>query len=105
MAAGILPNTAVEWLQSQKRQPLLSIDGYLFTNSGNGKIAGVRYWKCSAFKSHNCQVSAKTVGPNVVQLNGVLNPPDHGHINDAAKTTGFEFRVSQKLLSFAADAS
>jgi hypothetical protein len=43
MAAGIPHNTVVEWLESQKGQPLLSIDGYLFTNSGNyGKTPGVR---------------------------------------------------------------
>ena len=93
MAAAIPPNTNVEWLESQKGRPLLSVDGYLFTNSGNGKSAGVRYWKCMGFKTSNCGVSAKTLGQNLVQLSGVLNPPDHGHMNDSALLKTITFKV------------
>ena len=57
MAGGIQPNTVIEWLDSQKGQPLPSIDGHLFTNSVKGRTAGVRYWKCAAFKTHNCLVT------------------------------------------------
>jgi len=93
MAGGNPPNRVVEWWESQKGQPLLSIDGYFFTNSGNGKTPGVRYWKCSAFKTHDCPVSSKTIGANVMTLNGVLNPPDHGHINADAQARSLDVRV------------
>lgn len=101
MAGGIQPNTVIEWLDSQKGQPLLSIDGYLFTNSGKGRTAGVRYWKCAAFKTHNCLVSAKSDGANVTNLSGIQNAPDHGHVNDAAQTKNLEVRVCfQAFLSY-----
>jgi hypothetical protein len=97
MAGGIQPNTFIEWLESQKGQPLLSIDGYFFTNSGKGRTAGVRYWKCSAFKTHNCLVSAKTDDVDVTNLSGVQNAPDHGHVNDAAQTKSLEVRVCLQM--------
>jgi hypothetical protein len=55
MAAGIPHNTVVEWLESQKGQPLLSIDGYLFTNgdNDNGKTPGVLV-RCSIMNAKLC---------------------------------------------------
>lgn len=93
MAAPVQPNLNVKWLESQKGNPLLSIDGFVFTNVGKGKTAGVTYWRCAGFKTSNCGVTAKTVGRNVVTLSGVPNPPDHGHINDSCQIATVNFKV------------
>ena len=71
----------------------MTIDGYLFTNSGNGKNPAVRYWKCVGFKTNNCSVTAKTVGQTVIQLSGVVNAPDHGLANDPGRMQSINFKV------------
>ena len=38
MAAPIPPHANVEWLQSQKGQPLLNVDGFLFTKVDMAKL-------------------------------------------------------------------
>ena len=99
MAGGIQPNTVIEWLDSQKGQPLLSIDGYLFTNSGKGRTAGVRYWKCAALKTHDCLVSAKSDGANVTNLSGIQNAPDYRHVKRVTSLIVGRFTVATNVSS------
>ena len=88
--AGVIPQN-VEWLDSQKDLPLLSVDGYLFSNSGKRKTAAVQYWKC---KTSGCSVTAKTMWRNLITLTGVTNPPRHGHVDNSARIETVTFTVS-----------
>lgn len=83
-------NNNVQWLQSSKDRPMLCIDDYLFTDKGKGKQPNVRYWACNK----KCGATAKTVGQVVVQLNGIVNAPDHGHPNDTQLVKDTVLKVS-----------
>ena len=83
----------VKWLSSQKGKYILSVDDYLFDICGNGKTPGVRYWKCSNLKTTNCTVTAQTVDAVLISVNGIDNPPDHGHANDAERIPRLNFKV------------
>jgi FLYWCH zinc finger domain len=70
----------IKWIKSSKGKDQLVVDDFIFYNHGKGKAAGIMYWTCS---SPGCKVNAKTVGNQLLKLNGLANPPDHGHINDS----------------------
>ena len=80
-----VPN--VVWVDSQKGKTKLVIDDYLFESNGKGKAANVRYWACA---TGGCAVQVKTDG-NVVQ--GVVNPGDHGHMNDIQQIMDMKLKV------------
>ena len=84
----------VEWITSQKGKPQLVVDGYMFTCNGKGKAVNVRYWVCAS----GCSARAKTEGNRLVELNGVVNPPDHGHVNDTATLMNVKLKVCINLL-------
>jgi hypothetical protein len=88
-------NNKVEWISSERGQPKLVIDDYMFVSNGKGRTPGSRYWKCS-FKG--CQVTAKTIGNNVMGLQGIMNHPDHGHVNDGIEVKNVELKVSKLCL-------
>ena len=55
---------------------------------------GVRYWKCS---TNGCTVSAKTHGDRLIEIHGLINPGDHGLVNDNAKISNVELKVNYRL--------
>jgi hypothetical protein len=77
-----MANANVKWLKSQKGTEKLTVDDYLFQSNGKGKAPGVRYWTCA---TPGCKVNAKTEGTDLVEIRGLNNPPDHGHINDTVR--------------------
>lgn len=88
MAAPIL-----QWIVSQKGKEKLIIDDYTFICNGKGKTMSapnVRYWSCQA---NGCAVKAKTSGNQLVDLTGVTNPPDHGHVNDVQLVSDLHLKV------------
>lgn len=54
--------------------------------------------KCMGFKKSNYSVSAKTLGPYLVKLSGVVNPPDHGHANDLVSTETVNFKALHTII-------
>ena len=88
MAAPIL-----QWIVSQKGKEKFIIDDYTFICNGKGKTMSapnVRYWSCQAT---GCAVKAKTSGNQLVDLTGVTNPPDHGHVNDVQLVSDLHLKV------------
>jgi hypothetical protein len=85
-----MANYNVTWIKSTKGGNQLVVDGYVFHCNGKGKVAGVKYWICS---SPNCKVNAKTNGNQLVSLHGVINPPDHGHVNKSALLASVNLQV------------
>ena len=69
----------VQWTKSSKGHDQLVVDDYIFFKNGKGKTPGVIYWICS---SPGCRVNAKTHVNQLVSVTGVVNPPDHGHVNN-----------------------
>ena len=71
----------MERLVSQKGNAKLVVDHYLFICNGKRKPghANVRYWSCN---TNGCNVRPKRNGNNLVDLMGVVNPPDSGDAND-----------------------
>ena len=82
----------VEWLVSQKGNEKLVVDHYLFICNGKGKPghANVRYWSCN---TNGCNVRPKRNGNNLVDLMGVVNPPDSGDANDHDRVNDLTFKV------------
>ena len=85
----------VEWVTSQKRKAKLIVDDYVFASNGKGKAVGVRYWICS---TNGCTVNAKTSGNQLDEIHGLVNPGDHGHVNDTAKIS--EMKLTVKTVHF-----
>jgi len=76
-------NYNVQWISSQKGQSQLVIDSYMFQSNGKGRGGNnVRYWKCA---DKGCDVTARTDGNNVLEVKGLVNPPDHGHPNNVTQ--------------------
>lgn len=86
-----MANYNVQWVKSQKGKDKLIVDDYMFESNGKGKAAGVTYWTCSYA---GCKVNAKTEFNQLVKVNGITNPPDHGHIKDTAQINGLQLTVS-----------
>jgi len=86
----IMANNNVKWIKSTKGKDQLVVDDFIFSCNGKGKEVGVRYWICS---SPNCKVNAKTDGNQLVRLTGIVNPPDHGHINNSETLTALNLKV------------
>lgn len=88
----------VQRIVSQKGKEKLVIDEYTFICNGKGKsisAPNVRYWSCQA---NGCAVKAKTSGNQLVDMTGVTNPPDHGHVNDVQLVSDLHLKV--RLLEF-----
>jgi hypothetical protein len=79
MAAG-----NVQWVTSQKGNPPLVLDDYLFTCNGKGKFPTVRYWSCAS----GCPVNVKTDGNQVINVTGV-----HDHVNDTSLVQHITLKV------------
>lgn len=89
----------VQWLTSNKGQPLLVIDDYIFKDAGKGKsqhAPNVRYWVCK----QRCGVKAKTDGQNLITVEGIVNRPDHGHVSDSIEIKNRNLKVSDVILYF-----
>jgi FLYWCH zinc finger domain len=86
----------VQWLTSNKGKPLLIVDDYIFKDAGKGKLQhapNTRYWVCK----HRCGVKAKSDGQNLVSVEGLVNWPDHGHVNDSIEIKDRNLKVSEVI--------
>lgn len=84
-------NHNVQWTKSSKGHDQLVVDNYIFFKNGKGKTPGVMYWICS---SPGCRVSTKTHVNQLVSVSGVVNPPDHGHIDNCDTLSALNLKVS-----------
>jgi hypothetical protein len=85
-----MANGNVQWVKSSKGNDQLVIDDYIFSKNGKGKAYGVLYWICS---TPGCKVNAKTLGNELVSVTGIVNPPDHGHINNSGIISALNLKV------------
>ncbi len=69
---------------------MLVVDDYMFTNKGKGKQPGIMYWRCIQC----CGAEAKTDGQNLISLQGIIAPPDHGHPNDCVEVKNRQLKLS-----------
>lgn len=54
----------------------LVIDGYTFSRTAQDGRSNTVYWRCSAFKKHQCKVSLKTKEKQVTFIRGVPHTHD-----------------------------
>ena len=87
----VMAGRNVTWVKSQKGHDQLVIDNFIFVVNGKGRDPHVRYWSC---KTNGCSVTAKTQGHQLVEINQLPNPPDHGHINNVTELRNMELKVN-----------
>ena len=90
-----MANYNIRWTASSKGNDQLIVDEYILHTNGKGKTPGVAYWICS---SPGCSVKAKTHGNHLVSVTGVVNPPDHGHINNNSTLDDSNLTVSYYVI-------
>lgn len=66
----------VQWLTSQKGQPMLVVDDYIFSKNGKGKNQDVLYWICASNGHTACSVRATTERQVLTDFRGVHNHED-----------------------------